>query len=346
MSAADAEAVRVDRVLWRERRSLARRAAGCTVDASHPESDEARMARHVEELALALIRREPRLFVEYVRWENASRQVRGRPPGELWRELDCLARELGGTLGDADTANAAELIRAASRAIDAGGAPASIIPVGEPLADLSRRYLSLCLGMHRREALALVHELAASGVAIQDLYLKVFTPAQREVGRLWDMNAVSVADEHFCTAVTQLAIAQLSARIFSVPRVGRTVLASSAEGELHELGMRMIADLFELAGWDSIFLGASTPSDAVVATVREQRPDLVALSLTLPEHAGAVCTIIDALRADPATASIPILVGGRALAVDPTLKARLGADAIETDAAKAVEVGAHLVEER
>ena len=54
--------------------------------------------------------------------------------------------------------------------------------------------------------------------------------------------------------------------------------------ELHEMGARMVADVFENHGWDSIFLGAAVPVDYIMDSVKENRPDLVTLSVSMPQH--------------------------------------------------------------
>ena len=48
------------------------------------------------------------------------------------------------------------------------------------------------------------------------------------------------------------------------------------------MGSRMVAALFENDGWDSTYLGAAVPVDAMLQSIGEQTPDLVALSVTMP----------------------------------------------------------------
>ncbi|HEY5309978.1 MAG TPA: cobalamin B12-binding domain-containing protein, partial [Casimicrobiaceae bacterium] len=49
-------------------------------------------------------------------------------------------------------------------------------------------------------------------------------------------------------------------------------------GDLHELGARMVADFFEMEGWDSYYTGANTPTGGVVQAIVERRPDVLAIS--------------------------------------------------------------------
>ncbi len=103
------------------------------------------------------------------------------------------------------------------------------------------------------------------------LYLQVFQPALHRVGRLWQLNRVGVAEEHYCTAATQLIMSQLYPYLFTGERHRRIMVATCASGELHEIGARMVSDFFELEGWDTIYLGASAPAGEVVETAVRRR---------------------------------------------------------------------------
>ena len=88
------------------------------------------------------------------------------------------------------------------------------------------------------------------------------------------------------------------------------MLVACVGSELHEIGARMVADLFEYHGWDSIYLGAAVPVEAIKLAVGEHRPDLVALSVTMPQHLPHCREAVKQLREqDP---GIKIAVGGNA----------------------------------
>lgn len=59
-----------------------------------------------------------------------------------------------------------------------------------------------------------------------------------------------------------------------------TVLLAAPAGEHHGLGLRIVADLLELSGFHVVYLGADTPTGALVVAVAEHEPSLVGLSLT------------------------------------------------------------------
>lgn len=117
-----------------------------------------------------------------------------------------------------------------------------------------------------------------------------------EVGNLWHQNIITVDKEHYCTTTTQMAMSQFYPLIFSRPRKNCKFLSCSVGSELHEMGIRMLSDLFEYQGWDSIYLGAAVPAAAVLTAIRENKPDLVGLSVTMPQYLPLCLDIVRSIR--------------------------------------------------
>lgn len=206
-----------------------------------------------------------------------------------------------------------------------------------PAAEAYPAYLAAVLAGDRRRAFHAVDAALAAGAGLGDVYLLVFQPALREIGRRWQENTITVADEHLATAITQAAMARAFERRFTWREgEGRALLAACTDRERHEVGLRMICDLLELAGWDTTFLGASVPAESLVAMVRTRRPDVVALSATIAPHLPRLRTLIAALRAELGDETPLVLVGGRPFLEDPSLAQRLGADLTADDAGQAV----------
>lgn len=202
-----------------------------------------------------------------------------------------------------------------------------------------QEYLEAIREGDRRRALFVVARARSEGVDHRQLYLEVFQPALQEIGRLWQENRLSVADEHLATAITQAAMARLYEDLFAQARGdGPTLIAACADVERHEVGLRMICDLLELEGWDTVFLGATTPVDSLVAMVAARRPAVVALSASLAPHLIRVRETIQALRDRLGVETPLIVVGGRPFSIDPGLAERLGADLTARDAVEAVDL--------
>lgn len=189
----------------------------------------------------------------------------------------------------------------------------------------------------RRAAFRVLDEALDAGADLQDLYVGVLQPSLREVGRLWEENQLSVAEEHAATAIAQAAMSRMFERVF-VWRDTRTprLLAACAEDERHQMGLRMLCDLLELDGWETMYLGASVPVESLVDYVRKHQPDAVAISATIAPHIPRVREAIAAIRNESLSPQPVVAVGGRAFHGDPSLAERVGADLTADDAIDAV----------
>jgi len=118
----------------------------------------------------------------------------------------------------------------------------------------------------------------------------------------------------------------------------RTLVAACVTGELHDLGIRMVSDFFELSGWKTYFVGANTPTPSILQAVASQDADLLALSATIPWHLVEVENVITEVRKTKNIKDVKIIVGGRAFTPDPELWKKIGADGYAPDAKSVMEV--------
>jgi methanogenic corrinoid protein MtbC1 len=162
------------------------------------------------------------------------------------------------------------------------------------------------------------------------------------------MGEVNVAEEHFSTATTLMVMSQILPMAQAKPANGKVMLAASVEENTHDLGLRMVADFFEFAGWRVVYLGASVPAEDLATGVRDFQADLVAISAALPVHLRAVEDTIAVLRATCERSSrtgrpVKIIVGGNAFRDVPEAWRLFGADGYARNAVEAVELGNGLV---
>jgi methanogenic corrinoid protein MtbC1 len=181
-----------------------------------------------------------------------------------------------------------------------------------------------------------------AGLSVREIYLRVLQPVQHEVGRLWQAGRISIGHEHYCTNATQLVMARLYPHVFSGDRGGRRAVVACVRGELHELGARMVSDFFEMAGWDSVFLGANTPRQRVIATLVERPTHLLAIGVTMLDQVEEARQLIADVRGSAAS-RVKILVGGHAFRGDSVAWQEIGADGTAADADQAIATGAALL---
>jgi methylmalonyl-CoA mutase cobalamin-binding domain/chain len=288
-------------------------------------------------LADAVDTNSPALFNDYIGWVKVLLQHLGVSSEDLDHHLDCMADVVREQMPSTVAAAAVAVIDGARTALPAmPSTTTSFLDAGQRLSPLVHEYVHTMLGGYRQAAGQLVFDAADRGETVQQLYLQVFQPALREIGRLWQLRKISVAQEHFCSAATQIVMSQLLLRGPSAERCGRSILVACISGDLHELGARMVADFFEMAGWDPYFCGANTPHAAVVQSVVERDADILAVSATMGYHLHTVQDLIELVRAEPRCARLRVVVGGHPFTIDPALWRTVGADGTAADAGAAV----------
>lgn len=203
---------------------------------------------------------------------------------------------------------------------------------------LAAEYLNYLLDGKRNDASKLIFHALDDGVSMEEIYLNIFQPAQYEVGRLWQTNKISVAKEHYITASTQQIMSQLYPRIICSGKNNKTAVATCIGSELHELGVRMVADFFEMGGWDSYYLGANTPSESIIQAIKETKASIVIISTTLSVHIHKVKELIQKLRSSDDMKEVKIMVGGHPFSVDSDLWKKIGADFTASDASEALKL--------
>lgn len=299
---------------------------------------------HLSYLAEALASGDLALFLEYLQWCKVFFTGLRFPEEAIRVTFECMRELLQRQLP-------AEIAPLVTEYLDAGmdhlkRMPAtlpSFLPDDAPLVDVARLYLQALIRGDRAEASRLVLHTVENGAAVKDIYLHIFQPSQLEIGRLWQTNQISVAQEHYCTAATQMIMSQLYPYLFGTVRNGRKLVVACVGEELHEMGARIVADFLELDGWDTYYLGANVPTESILRTLTERNADLLAISATITPHVHSVTALIERVRASQ-TAQVKIMVGGYPFNVMPTLWQQIGADGYARNAEDAITVGNQLTE--
>lgn len=178
----------------------------------------------------------------------------------------------------------------------------------------------------RTEAIAAIE----GGLPPRRLYVEILGPALVEVGVRWQQGLATVAQEHLATASVSTIMATMAATLDESPSVERRAVLACSEGEIHTVGLRMVADFLEADGWEVAYLGPMTPSIELIGLVRATAPDVVGLSTALTTHLAAAAKTIAELHSLPARPLV--VVGGRAYADDESMAQHVGADLFALDA--------------
>lgn len=181
-------------------------------------------------------------------------------------------------------------------------------PSSPSSSDLFLKYL---LDGNKADASGFIHKLTSESIPIQSIYENIMKPALYKVGELWAVNKITVAEEHTATAITEGIMNELYPFIAnSNTGICGKVVVGCVEGEFHQVGARMVADMFEIKGWDTWFPGSNVPTAELIRYINKVNPDLVAISASIYFHLPMLAKMMDEIMS--AFQGLDILVGGQA----------------------------------
>jgi len=134
-------------------------------------------------------------------------------------------------------------------------------------------YLAFLLSGKKAECVTIVQGLIDQKIFVKDLYLELFQRSMYQVGKLWEENKVSVATEHMATAITEGLLQLVYPMLFSADHVGKSAIIACVPQEYHQLGAKMVADIFEMNGWDATMKIRANDSEIPIIAVTAYASD-------------------------------------------------------------------------
>ncbi len=159
-----------------------------------------------------------------------------------------------------------------------------------------------------------------------------------EAGELWLPHLVLGAEA--MEAAIKVLEAHMPRSELESTRAG-TVVIGTVEGDIHDLGLRIVASMLRANGFTVHDLGCDTPSLNFISKAREVDADIIALSSLMTTTMPFMRDVIDALNSAGLREKYKVLVGGGP--VTREWAQAIGADGYGKDAAEAVRVAKELL---
>jgi len=185
-------------------------------------------------------------------------------------------------------------------------------------AEQIRELITLQLAEHDKAAAVrtAVEAVEGGALSIPMLYQEVLRPLLLHTGQAWQSGQVRIWEEHYASAVVRTIVEMLYPSVLkvkvSVPASGRSVLLACPPEEVHDLGLRMVADRFDMAGWATYYLGADTPPSELVDAARRLGVDAVVISSSTHFHRIALRRHLRQITEE--LGNVQVWVGGSAFA--------------------------------
>lgn len=142
----------------------------------------------------------------------------------------------------------------------------------------------------------IVNNLLYQKVDIKDIYTELFQRALYRLGKLWDDGKLNIAEEHLATQITLQLINSYRTKQKKNKKISKRAIISCVDKEYHEIGARMVANIFEFNGWETEFLGASVPAKDIIKFIKLKNPDVVGLSFNFYMNLLKLYTVVDHIK--------------------------------------------------
>jgi 5-methyltetrahydrofolate--homocysteine methyltransferase len=158
--------------------------------------------------------------------------------------------------------------------------------------------------------------------------------AMREVGCRFEAGEYYVPEMLIAARAMQSGMAILKPHLQkSDAKPSGRVVIGTVKGDLHDIGKNLVSLMLEGDGYEIRDLGVDVPVEDFVRVLREEKPDVLAMSALLTTTMPMMKTTIETITAEGLRDQVKIIVGGAPLT--ESYARQIGADGFVSDASRA-----------
>ncbi|WP_323128256.1 homocysteine S-methyltransferase family protein [Thermosipho ferrireducens] len=90
-----------------------------------------------------------------------------------------------------------------------------------------------------------------------------------------------------------------------------TILLATVEGDVHDIGKKIVGTVLKSAGFNIIDLGKDVPANVILSAIKKYNPDILGLSAMMTTTIGKIKEVKDLLKNE--NIKIPIIAGGASM---------------------------------
>ena len=181
-----------------------------------------------------------------------------------------------------------------------------------------------------------IHDLLGKDVSPRTLIAGPMAAGIAEVGRRFKMDEYFLPEVMMSAKCMQAALAVLKPLIVAEKKedIG-VVVVGTVQGDLHDIGKKIVGMMMEAAGFTVIDLGVSVPPEDFIAAIRQHKPKIVGFSALLTTTMNMQWETLKLIKAEGLREDVKVFVGGAP--ISQAWCDKIGADAYAADALIAVD---------
>jgi 5-methyltetrahydrofolate--homocysteine methyltransferase len=199
-------------------------------------------------------------------------------------------------------------------------------------------YVDAFLSNDIPKAIAAMQEDIDRGIPAGDVVSKGLIPAITMIGEQFQNGSIYIPEMMISARAMSATLDRFKEQLTgkgAAKKLG-TVVIGTVQGDLHDIGKNLVAMILKGQGFQVEDLGVSVSTAKFVQAVKEQKPEIVAMSALLTTTMIEMKATIEALKAAGLRDRVKVIVGGAP--VTPAFAAQIGADGNAYDAPGAAKL--------
>jgi len=201
------------------------------------------------------------------------------------------------------------------------------------------------MAMKIDETVRLTRQAVDSRVEVLDILNQALIPSLKSVGEKFRKNEIFLPEVMLSARAFQAGFEILKPRLLAGKYSPRAkVVIGTVQGDVHDIGKNIVSALLEGNGYQVVDLRVNVPAQKFIDAVKNESPQILAMSTLLTTTMPEMEKVIKALEAAGLRDKVKVIIGGAP--VTKEFAQKIKADGYGEDAQEGVEVVNHLIESK
>lgn len=172
-------------------------------------------------------------------------------------------------------------------------------------------FIDLLIEYKEERAKELIKEIFSKGISLTEIISRIFVPSLEYVGSGWQEGHITVAQEHYITAIIDRLTDYLSESQGEIVQKNLSAVFMVPGGEEHVLTLKMASEYFRSFGWRIKFIGSSVPIDGLCKVIIEEKASVLVMSALTVEGLNSSGYLNSALKSKLGKKAPITILGGK-----------------------------------
>ncbi len=191
------------------------------------------------------------------------------------------------------------------------------------------------------QVVSLVNEAVSKKIPVGEILNDALIAGMNEVGALFKDGEMFVPEVLVSAKALQAGIDIIRPALVEagVKAAGRIVTVT-VEGDLHDIGIKLVGMMLEGAGFEVINIGVDKPAKEIIEKVKELKPNILGMSAMLTTTMANMKDVVEMLKEEGLLDEMKVMIGGAP--TSPMYAEKIGSH-YSADASEAVIIAKQLL---